>query len=421
MSKDNLEYNPELLEKLKNTVITAYGKSVITTYDTQLLAEDIKLKIKTPINYNTLRRFFKIVRSDTQPSIFTVNALSNYIGFTDWDTFCYKTQVNEQNQLFDILLVFKHTQKIDEQLVSKLAEKYGHQTQFHYFLREVISLAYQTKNYLFFKNIFKLKIAFDIKVTSQVNIYYTVHSIALFVRKNKILQDIAINDYSKLGIKENYYVEYFVDVEQINGYYGKVLDNYIKQKKDKQAILFYNCMKFYGAYFKKNTPQMIQCFKYIKKIKNYNGIYSIPIARKRVCELLIEVLIKKNKPTYLVRAITADINYLKVTYNSLDVLVDYFAYLSQGLFWGKQFEMIVKLTDEYLLINSMQTSHLKTNSFNFLKLYYAISLFKLKQYSKANEFIKSVDPKKFNIYQFEILNKDYNYYFKIISKSALSF
>lgn len=412
MSKDNFDYNPELLEKLRNTVITVFGKAVITTYDAQLLADDIQLKIKTPINYNTLRRFFKIVRSATLPSIFTVNALSKYIGFADWDTFCYKTQLNEQNQLLDVLLVFKLTKKIDMSLITKFADKYGHQTQFHYFLRELIVLAYETKNYLFFKTIFKLKNVFDIKKTSQVNIYYTIHTLALFIRKNKTLQNIAINYYSQLPLKENYYVEYFVDIEHINGYYGRILDNYIKPKKDKQAMLFYNCMKFYGAYFKRSATQMVKHYKAIIEVKNHTNIYSIPIARKRVCELINEVYIKKNKPTYLLKAITDDISYLKKTYNSLDILVDYIAYLSQGLFWAKQYEMIVKITDDYLFINALHTSHLKNNAFNFLKLYYAIALYKLKQKTKAKEFINSIDATKFNVYQFEMLSRDYNYYLK---------
>lgn len=416
MKKETFIYNPELLERLKNSVEIMFGQSISTTNEAFLLATDISKKVKKNINYNTLRRVFKIVPSDTQPSIFTVNALAQYVGHTDWHTFCTKIISYDQNILFDSLHVFKLTRQIDLILIQEYSEKYGRQNNFHYFLREVITLAYGTKNYRFFKSIFKLQNVFEDVPANFINIYYTVHALALCVRKDKLLQDIAVKNYSVLPFKDNFYVELFVDVENINGYYGKILDRYIKHKKDKQATLFYHCMKFYGAYFKRDFMAMSKNYKIISQINDLKGIYTIPVARKRVCEALYNAHVVNKKPIGLLQNIISDIEYFKKASNSLDHLVDYMAYLSQGLFWAKQYEIIVKVTDEYLLINSIHTSHLVNNTFNFLNLYYAASLFKLKHKSKAKEFINKVDVMKFKTYQFEMMSKDFNYYFKAINK-----
>lgn len=66
---------------LKEDVEGVFGRRVLTARDCQQLSDDIFSRTSIAINYNTLRRFFGVVKSAYPPSAATLDILARYCGF----------------------------------------------------------------------------------------------------------------------------------------------------------------------------------------------------------------------------------------------------------------------------------------------------------------------------------------------------
>ena len=247
--------------KLKDEVMANFNQSLLTTYDAEQLALSVFKKTNKNISYNTIRRFFNIVPSTNKPSVFTLNILSEYVGYGNWEKFRKESILIEQNELSIYLLISNVNTHIDFDRLEVLSAIHGQQKEFHFLLRNLVTLAFNRKEYDFFRKLFTLKHVFNIIASNMLEIYYTVNFIGIYIRRDEYLQKIVIKHYADLPLVDMFYVEYFVDLDSINGYFGVLLDVYFKKKEsDKQAMLFYNCMKFYGCYLRKD----------FKKYKTYH-------------------------------------------------------------------------------------------------------------------------------------------------------
>ena len=411
------------LEQLKTTSSLLFGKVITNTNDALLLAKDITLKTKQPINYNTIRRIYNLVPTTTKPSIFSINILAQYVGYNSWVDFCNQQMANQKNVLLDGVLHFKTIKQIDFKLVKKLDIQFGDTIEFHTCLQCLISLAYELKDDGFFANIFTLKQVFNFSKQPKqdtwhcrytVHLYYTIHHIAQYVRLSKSLQKIALKQYCNLPFKDNYYIELFVDIDNINGYYGLLLDEYSKHNKNEQAVLFYNCMKFYGCYFKKDNTGMAKHIKKINAITTYKNIYSLPIARKRVCQAIFSDIVLKQPHPNLHQTIRKDILYFMQHYNSIDYFVDYIGFLMQGLIYSKNYALIIKVAEEFVQFDALQSSHIQQTSVTYMFLYYSIALYHTKQKAKAKKYFKQVNLLQTKSCQYQTTLKDYKEYEELL-------
>lgn len=400
--------NTKIEGKLKDTILLHFNYNVKTTNDAIRLSESIFKKTKKNINYNTLRRFFNTVPTNSKPSLFTLNTLAEYVGYKNWELFCNGDFVNESLAMLDFEIISNIRTKIDFNNLIKLTNEFTELDEFHGFLRNIISIAFNKKDYTFFTRIFELKKAFIFNDKTHIQIYYTINLLGSYVSQDKELQQIAIKNYYKLPFTINFYVEYYVDLDNINGYYGLLLDKYIKNKqKDKQAILFYNCMKFYGCYLTNSNKNYARYLNQINTVENYNSIYSIPIARKRVCQAIYSLHKTNELPINYKESIIKDLKLIGSRIDFIVQTVEYIAHLSQGLFWCKEYELIKHLVEEYLFVKKLEITHIANSRWNHLKVYYSVSLFYSGNKILAKEYLKSVNELSFEAKQYQTILKDY--------------
>lgn len=75
------------IEILKTCVENIFGQKVCYAKDCALLSNLIEEKNGAKVSETTLKRFFNLVNSNFNPSKFTLNSLSNYIGYKDYQDF----------------------------------------------------------------------------------------------------------------------------------------------------------------------------------------------------------------------------------------------------------------------------------------------------------------------------------------------
>ncbi|RZK89244.1 MAG: hypothetical protein EOO98_10910, partial [Pedobacter sp.] len=110
----------ELLSQLRKFVLIKSGLRNIDPAHCKTISELIFKETKNYVSETTVKRFFGFAQTLHKFSLFTLNSLSQYVGFSDWESFC-KEKENETTDVDDVWQNLKiRTQAITEtSLISK--------------------------------------------------------------------------------------------------------------------------------------------------------------------------------------------------------------------------------------------------------------------------------------------------------------
>jgi hypothetical protein len=89
MSRIKHQFQDEHLFELKSLVEFTFGKQILSLNDCVSLSDSIFEKVKIPISSDTLRRLFGLIDTNSKPSLFTIETLSKYVGFSGYYDFLY--------------------------------------------------------------------------------------------------------------------------------------------------------------------------------------------------------------------------------------------------------------------------------------------------------------------------------------------
>jgi len=81
---------PQYFELLKTAVITKSGFKSISPSDCRVISINIQENTRHSVSETTLKRVFGFAYSKFRPSLFTIDAMSQYCGYDGWDDFCVK-------------------------------------------------------------------------------------------------------------------------------------------------------------------------------------------------------------------------------------------------------------------------------------------------------------------------------------------
>lgn len=95
----------ELLSELRKFVLIKSGLKNIDPSHCKLISEYIFQETKNYVSETTIKRFFGFANTQHKFSLFTLNSLSQYIGYSDWNTFCKEkeTQVSAEQSTWETL------------------------------------------------------------------------------------------------------------------------------------------------------------------------------------------------------------------------------------------------------------------------------------------------------------------------------
>lgn len=90
-----MQIDHHLHQSLQKDVMRHFGKSIKTATDCERLAEKLGRNLKKSVSAQTLRRFFGIISSKGGANRYTLDTLSQYCGYKNFDTFT-ETQTEEE-------------------------------------------------------------------------------------------------------------------------------------------------------------------------------------------------------------------------------------------------------------------------------------------------------------------------------------
>ena len=99
MEKQNRQYQQiETYGQLRSDVETALNKKLCTPKDFEFLRERIYARLHVLISRTTLMRIWGYIEKDVQPRVSTLNILSQFLGYKDWESFQENAMLPKEQQ-----------------------------------------------------------------------------------------------------------------------------------------------------------------------------------------------------------------------------------------------------------------------------------------------------------------------------------
>ena len=203
-----------LIDQLRNEVEKTYGRKILSSADCQQICIEIHQKTKLRVSFNTLRRFFNLMKDMHLPSNYTCDVLAQYCGFSSFADF----------------QKYKSEKKSNE---SNAEKKRGDNN----LLNFLIQLFHNT----------------EVSGVNDITYFSLVKQTICYLDRYPEIVDPFQRSISKTANGQGYYFEQFINIDQLNGYYGSGLRYYLCEKKTVDAQV---------------TGFGLQCFRYWMSLEN---------------------------------------------------------------------------------------------------------------------------------------------------------
>ena len=380
------EPKEEHLDYLRELIINTFSKPIVNTNDCNLLEGAIQLAINQRLSIDTLSRLFAIKKSNSSPSIFTLNTCSIYVGYASWEGLI--KSYSEQDILYQKAILFEVIQNnisLDN-LFNKLNAS-SKSALLYEIVNQIILCKAQQKDETFFKRLFELQVVFEYQESYKYAIYHTIHLLGCLCEQHVWLSEIAINCYYNLPFAANYFVEWLVVPEQ--RYYLPLLENCYQSNKS--IANFYHLI---------HCTHFAETNQWDEFLKHYNNIVVAP--KNNMLEMRwlgVQLYYDKQFENDLHREkIVAKILKHSCT-NAKDSgdRVSSIFMVCNYLYVIGAYEAIITLFEQNTVKHSSILGYWAELNYNQLKVYYAFSLIKKHRKEEAIAIFKQIKPDRFDL------------------------
>ena len=380
------EPKEEHLAYLKELIINTFSKPIVTTNDCKLLEEAILAAINQRLSVDTIARLFSIKKSDSSPSIFTLNVFSSYIGYPSWEGLI--KSYAEQNILHQKAILFEVIQNTIsiEDLFNKLNASSKSALLFETINQIILCKAHQ-KDEVFFKRLFELQVVFEFSESYKYAIYHTIHLLGSLCEQHDWLAEIAIDHYHHLPFAENYFLEWLVVPEQ--HYYLPLLEN--SYKNNPSIATFYHLI--HCNYFADNHQWelFLEHYNKITESSSHNMLAMRWLGVQLYYDKHFENGLHHDK---LVDKI---LKHASTNDNDSGHRVSSIFIISTYLYTVEAFETIIALLEQNASKHTAILGYWAELNFNQLKVYYAFALVKKERKEEAILVFKQIKPDRFDL------------------------
>ncbi|MDC1464502.1 hypothetical protein N8387_02320 [Polaribacter sp.] len=244
--------------KLKKVTENKIGFKITNLSESKRLSEIILISNDLNLNYNTIRRFFGVVKS-VKASNYTLDTLAIFNGYKSYNDFLIKfgLQFQWKSELLVIELIHE---KRNKELLKFINEEIHLKNEFYIIFIQIIRELILTKNYKLLVKIFKLK------QTQQI--YFSFDSLVLIgMSIGKLLKKINLENTEshKLLLLKNFQdlvITINVDYSNLNTYYEKVISLIYKNSKRKHLLEFCKGVLNVNIYLQNKKNQQFYTLTY---------------------------------------------------------------------------------------------------------------------------------------------------------------
>ncbi len=391
MSRIKHQIQEEHLIELQSLVSFVFGKKILNSTDCTELSQSIFEKVKSAISSDTLRRFFDLIETKTQPSLFTMEILSKYVGFAGYYDFVDSVVLAGKYHLNKQILDCVSDEKLPFQVLEAL-QKAQPSSDYYSILQQLILLAHQREDSLFFERIFVNQSGFEWNPFYKYEIYQTIQLLGKLVERNDWLQEIALKNYVGLPFFFDYFVEWYVAEDKL--YYLKMLEEYSRVHiNNSEKQLFYHCILAIASYRKNEIPKFHSHYLDITELEEKTKLNNILKSR------LFGVHFLKNWSEDRIKAenLLLEIDFGAIFPDIGDRITSLF-FLFNYLFEAKTYPLMISLFERWVSHDAVYFSIWTRINWNQLCLLMAFAYNNEHKLKEAKTYFNLVDSALFEVY-----------------------
>jgi len=237
---------------------------------------------RTQISQSTLRRLFQY-NSSHVPTKSTLDLVSRSLGFVNWDDFVEKEITLSQYDLLQLISAIQLGGIPDRAQVADQIVKFRNCSDLFNLLDVVAQALIAGRDVEFLGRLFDLPDVFS-SGQDALKIYFFVHNLVFRLNQAGLMSQL-IPYYGASDKAQVFLVEWYVDEDNLNGYYYNLLQEYHKHKTGVEADLFYNCLMYQHALINARPTQ--PWVDLIRDFVETEAVHPIPKAR-RLAVLMLE-------------------------------------------------------------------------------------------------------------------------------------
>jgi hypothetical protein len=244
--------------KLKKVTENKIGFKITNLSESKRLSEIILISHDLNLNYNTIRRFFGVVKS-VKASNYTLDTLAIFNGYKSYNDFLINFGLQNKWKT-ELLIIDLIHQKSNKELLKLINEKIHLERDFYLKFIQIIRELILIKNYKLLVKIFKLK------QTQQI--YFSFDDLLLIgISIGKLLKIINLENTEshKLLLLKNFQdlvITINVDYSNLNTYYEKLISLIYKNSKRKDLLEFCKGVLNVNIYLQNKKNQQFYTLTY---------------------------------------------------------------------------------------------------------------------------------------------------------------
>jgi hypothetical protein len=353
-----MEMEKKDLNDLRSAIEITFGRKILASSDCFHLANDISYRVQFKISFNTLRRFFHLMKSDHQPSLYTLDILAKYCGYSSFADFTTNYQ--------------KHIPEKKIENISLL----------NYLILVLGKTELSHKGDATYINLLEQSIK-----------YLDHHPDVI----DHFQREIAKTENGQL-----YYYEFFIHVDKLNSYYGKGLNYYIKEKKSNNAQIFANSLLCYQNWMFQNSNGLEEHSRIIISIGINESSPSFIAGRHFASQLYYAEAFGLEQESILLKARQY---YYSISPSKEKYQLLFFFELIMAeslMLTGHSEEALFYLDEIFKKRKNFIPHYIDSKLSEIIYLFQAVSLAHSGKETRAKDLIEHIDPHKFYF-----LNKQY--------------
>lgn len=342
----------EHMNLLRQEVEKTFGRKILSSADCRYLSAEIASQAHFEVSFNTLRRFFNLMKPTHHPSLFTLNVLATYCGYLSYDNF--KTS----------------RQKVNEKAFDNQSD--------------------ELLNYLIF--LFK-----NAEVNSENDLTYLrlVQQTVIFLEQHTNIVDRFQKEIAKTINGQHYYFEHLVNIDKLNSFYGQGLHFYLQEKKQPEAQIFGHSLLCLRSWLTMNSEGVKKHFKELMRYALDKSLKSSVCGRFFASQLFYADMTGTCLEQICVRA--------REFYSSIAPVKDCFSLLysfemvmAEALILTSQYEEALYYIEEIIIkVRRFTLSFIDERLLETICLYKAIVYTHCGKKARAAEILHEINPYRF--------------------------
>ena len=389
------------LEKLQLSVESVFGKRIVNRPDCEDLSIAIFKKTKQLINYNTLRRFFRLAgkKNNSNVSKSSLDILAIYCDFQSYFDFCTQLgAIDSLGKLYKLQLVVIQQKSFTITVVEKYLSQLNKNEHLYSLMNFIVLLAFNRGDVAFLKQIFKIKRVFNGDDYFVAHLYFLIQTIGVQVQNHPQFSKELWKSWANEKHARFFYFELFVDMNNlINSHYIGI-EYYLKHTTKHQDLIFAHSLIAWRYLMLGKIKNAKKEIAYIENIHLKENIHPIPIARLFNCKLLIEYMESGNMSFNLLEEIS---KYQKLFSTNTQPFFEHF--ITEGLAATNCIELALNFIHEANKKVQLNQNFYLNGSSERMKIIEAYCLMKHGNKKESKELIK-----KINLEDLDSISKEYD-------------